>query len=615
MRKSIVLGISALYHDSAACLVIDGEIVAAAQEERFSRIKHDPSFPEQAIGYCLAEGKISKQDIDIVVFYDNPIFTLDRYLKNILAAGDDAQDIVKRGYESMFSDKMWVHKKVNAVLGKRKNREFLVCEHHVSHAASAFFPSPYKQAVIITIDGVGEWATTAIGIGKGSEISMKEELRYPHSLGLLYSAFTYFCGFKVNSGDYKFMGLAPYGEPTYEQVIREKLIDIKEDGSFRLNLEYFDYQYGRAMTNDRFASLFGGPRRENEAEITKREMDIAASAQKVVEDVILRIVRHAKDGYGQGVDNLVLAGGVALNCVANGKIKNSGVFKNIWIQPAAGDAGGALGAALYAAYHYAGMERAVQEKDSQKGSYLGPQYTKKEIADWLAERKYPYHAYEGDALFVQIAESLANEKVLGLFQGRMEFGPRALGNRSIIADARSEEMQVKLNRKIKYRESFRPFAPAVLQEDVGEYFELQDESPYMLIVEDVKKDRQIGCQVQSELRKHKNNMLEVVKQKRSDIPAVTHVDYSARIQTVAAEKNEYFYKVLKTFKEKTGCGVLVNTSFNVRGEPIVCTLQNAYECFMRTDMDALVLENCILYKDEQPEWTENVDWKSLYQLD
>lgn len=614
-KKSTILGISALYHDSAACLIIDGKIIAAAQEERFSRKKHDLSIPEQAIDYCLKEGNIAGQDIDIVVFYDNPFYTLDRYLKNILAAGQDSKDLIERSFDSMFSQKLWIHKEINFILGENPNRKFLVCEHHVSHAASAFYPSPYEQAVIITIDGVGEWATTTIGVGNGANLSIKEELKYPHSLGLLYSAFTYFCGFKVNSGDYKFMGLAPYGEPIYENLIREKLIDIKEDGSFRLNLEYFDFQYGRAMTNEKFADLFGGPRRENETEITKREMDIAASAQKVVEDIILKIVKHAKKCYGKDIDNLALAGGVALNCVANGKIKNSNIFRNIWIQPAAGDAGGALGSALYATYQYAGIKRNVQEGDSQQGSYLGLQYSNEEVVNWLRQKKYPFYEYESSKLYGKIAECLSCEKVVGLFHGRMEFGPRALGNRSIIADARSEEMQVKLNVKIKYRESFRPFAPAVLLEDVSQYFNLKDQSPYMLIVEDIKKERQIAQQVQNELKKYSNNMLEVVKKKRSDVPAITHVDYSARIQTVTREKNEYFYNVIKAYKEKTGCSVIVNTSFNVRGEPIVCTLQNAYDCFMRTGMDVLVLENCILYKNEQPQWNEDIDWQQLYQLD
>lgn len=609
-----ILGISALYHDSAASLIMDNMVIAAAQEERFTRKKHDLSMPVNAIRYCLKEGNITENDIDIVVFYDNPMFTLDRYLKNVLAVGGDSSDLINRNFESMFGKKLWVHKLVNQILGENRNRKFYVCEHHMSHAASAFYMSPYERAVVITLDGVGEWATTTIGVGDKENIEIKKELVFPHSLGLLYSAFTYFCGFKVNSGDYKFMGLAPYGEPVYENLIREKLIDIKEDGSFRLNLEYFDYQHGRAMTNNKFADLFGGPRREPESEITKREMDIAASAQKVIEDIILKLVRYAKREFGNGIDNLTLAGGVALNCVANGKIKNSGIFKNLWIQPAAGDAGGSLGCALYAAYRFGGVKRSIVDGDSQKGSYLGPQYSMEEIEKYLTENNYPYHIYKED-LYQKIAGLLAEEKVIGLFHGRMEFGPRALGNRSIIADARSESMQVRLNIKIKNRESFRPFAPSVLKEDVSDYFELDGESPYMLLVENVVKERRENVNVQEELKRHNGNMLEIVKQKRSDIPAVTHVDYSARIQTVTEEENPYYYNVIKEFKKCTGHSVIVNTSFNVRGEPIVCTPKNAYECFMRTEMDVLVLENCILYKDEQPPYVSAVDWRDLYKLD
>lgn len=610
-----VLGISALYHDAAASVVIDGEIIAAAQEERFTRVKHDLRIPVNAIQYCLEEAGIEKENIDIVVFYDNPLYTLDRFIKNVLAAGNDSRDIIERSFDSMFSDRLWIHKVIDEIIGENPNRKFMVCEHHISHAASAFYPSPYDKAVVITLDGVGEWATTTISVGEGSRLIIKEEMRFPHSVGLLYSAFTYFCGFKVNSGDYKFMGLAPYGEPVYEDIIREELLDIKEDGSFCMNLDYFDFQYGRAMTNHKFEELFGGKRREPETEITKREMDIAASAQKVVEDIILRMVQHAKSAFGEEIDNLVLAGGVALNCVANGKIKNSGIFKHIWIQPAAGDAGGSLGAALYASYQYAGIERIINKDDSQKGSYLGPKYSSEEIEDYLTENHYIYHKMTKELLYKKIAEELADEKVIGLFHGRMEFGPRALGNRSIIADARSDQMQVKLNKKIKYRESFRPFAPSVLREDVSDYFELDDDSPYMLLVENVCEKRRKDVNVQEDLKKYHNNMLEIVKQRRSDIPAVTHVDYSARIQTVKESENPYYYQVIKEFKKLTGCSVIVNTSFNVRGEPIVCTPKNAYECFMRTDMDVLVLEDCMLYKTEQPEWNETEDWQRLYSLD
>lgn len=609
-----ILGISALYHDSAASLVIDGEITAAAQEERFTRIKYDLRMPVNAIQYCLKEGRIAPDDIDMVVFYDNPFLTLDRYMKNILAAGSDAEDIIGRNFETVFGARVWIHKLVDNILGENKKRKFYVCEHHISHAASAYYPSPYSEAVIITLDGVGEWATTTISVGNGRDIAIKEELKFPHSLGLLYSAFTYFCGFKVNSGDYKFMGLAPYGEPVYEGLIKERLIDIKEDGSFCLNMDFFDYQYGRAMVNDKFARLFGGPRREPETQITKREMDIAASAQKVVEEIILRLVKHAKDRFGNGTDNLVLAGGVALNCVANGKIKNSRIFKNIWIQPAAGDAGGSLGCALYGAYQYDSEHTMAKCRESQKGNYLGPAYTMEEVERYLTEINAPYHVYHGE-IYQEIARLLAEEKVIGLFQGRMEFGPRALGNRSIIADPRSEDMQVKLNQKIKFRESFRPFAPSVLGEDVSEYFELDGESPYMLLVENVNERRRIEIHVQDDLKKYNGDMLQIVKQKRSDIPAVTHIDYSARIQTVTWESNLYFYNVINEFKKLTGCSVIVNTSFNVRGEPIVCTPKNAYECFMRTDMDVLVLENCVLYKEEQPPYVETGDWQKVFTLD
>lgn len=609
-----VLGISALYHDSAASLVVDGEIIAAAQEERFTRIKHDFSMPVNAIRFCLEEGKIKSENLDIVVFYDNPFITLDRYMKNILAAGRDSKDVISRSYNSMFGEKIWIHKVINNILGESEKRKFLVCEHHISHAASAFYPSPYEKAVIITLDGVGEWTTTAISIGDGEEIKIKEELHFPHSLGLFYSACTYFCGFKVNAGDYKFMGLAPYGEPVYEELIKECLIDVKEDGSFRLNMEYFDFQYGRAMTNEKFADLFGGPRREPETEITKREMDIAASTQKVLEDVILKLVKHAKDKFGNDIDNLVLAGGVALNCVANGKIKNSRVFENIWIQPASGDAGGSLGCALYGSYQYAKVKRNIKYPDSQKGSYLGPKYSMEEIKACLTEIGGRFHVY-GDEIYQKIAELLAEGKVIGLFQGRMEFGPRALGNRSIIADARSDNMQVKLNKKIKFRESFRPFAPSVMKEDVSDYFDFNGDSPYMLLVGNIAEKRRKGNNLQEDLKKYNENMLEIVKQERSDIPAVTHVDYSARIQTVTKEGNPYYYNVIHEFKKLTGCAVIVNTSFNVRGEPIVCTPQDAYKCFMRTDMDILVLENCILYKEEQLPYMDKEDWRKLYELD
>lgn len=609
----IILGISALYHDSAACITMDGEIIAAASEERFTRKKHDCAFPFKAIAFCLTYAGLKGEDIDVAVYYDNPVYTLERYIDNVISCKADARDLLESKFESVTGDKLWIHKTIHQLLGEKC--KVYVCEHHMSHAASAFYPSPYDKAVILTVDGVGEWATLSIGVGRANKIELCEEIRYPHSLGLLYSAFTYFCGFKVNSGDYKFMGLAPYGKPVYEEVIRRELIDIKEDGSFRLNMKYFDFQYGRAMTNEAFADLFGGKRREPESIITEREMNIAASAQKVTEDILLRIVRHAKKEYGQDTDNLVMAGGVALNCVANGKILDSQIFKNIWIQPAAGDAGGSLGAALYAYYHHFDRERRVERHDAQKGSYLGPSYENDAIEHFLAEKSYPYRKYEDDVLFKTIAQEMADGKIIGCFHGRMEFGPRALGNRSIIADPANEEMQTRLNLKIKFRESFRPFAPSVLYEDVADYFELDRESPYMLLVEKVRKERRIEQNIEQDLKENGDNMLEVVRKKRSDIPAVTHVDYSARIQTVTEESNPYYYHIINEFKKLTGCGVIVNTSFNVRGEPIVCTLRDAYECFMRTEMDLLVMENCVLKKEEQPQFDDTEDWRTKYALD
>ncbi len=613
----IILGISGLYHDSAAALVVDGEIIAAAQEERFTRKKHDPSFPTCAAKYCLDEARIAPTDIDYIVFYDNPFLTLDRYMKNLLALGEKSEDLICAGFHPLFSKRLWIHNLVVQEIGlpPEAKAKFLVTKHHISHAASAFYPSPFAESVVITLDGVGEWTTLSIGIGKGNHLELKEEIRYPHSIGLLYSAFTYFCGFKVNSGDYKFMGLAPYGQPKYCNVLKENIIDIKEDGSFALNLEYFDYQKGRTMINEaKLSELFDGGRRMPESVITQREMDIAASVQLVTEEVILKIARHAKEAYGQGLDSLVMAGGVALNCVANGKLLKSGIFKNIWIQPAAGDAGGALGAALYVYYEMLGRERHVDGRhDSQKGSYLGPQYSGEEIKSFCGTHAYPYH--EAKDIAETAASLLAEEKVVGLFCGRMEFGPRALGGRSILADPRSEYMQSRLNLKIKYRESFRPFAPSVLREDVSNYFELDQDSPYMLLCANVDAGHCVDFDLQSCLAKSDGDMLPVVNMKRSDIPAVTHVDYSARIQTVDGSYNSIYYDIIRDFKEKTGCPVIINTSFNVRGEPIVCTPEDAYRCFMRTEMDVLILENLVLYKEEQPEFCDVDDWRNEYELD
>lgn len=612
-----ILGISALYHDSAAALIRDGEIIAAAQEERFTRKKHDASIPKNAMAYCLQEGKIEARDLDAVVFYDDPLLTLDRYMKNILALGKNSQDMIKHNFQNMFAKRLWIHELLQQALGLDDwgKIKFYVLKHHLSHAASAFYPSPFDKALILTMDGVGEWTTLSIGIGSGSKIELKSELRYPHSLGLLYSAFTYFCGFKVNSGDYKFMGLAPYGKPIYCDKIRENIIDVKEDGSFRLNLVYFDYQNGRTMINEeKMAALFGGKRRTPETAITKREMDIAASVQQVTEEIILKIAKSAKEKYAPDIENIVLAGGVALNCVANGKLLASGMFKEIWIQPAAGDAGGALGAALYLYHHVLGNKRETDGvHDKQKGSYLGPKFSEAEIKAYLEERHYPYHVQENTAKTA--AKLLAEENIIGLYQGRMEFGPRALGNRSIIADARSQEMQSKLNLKIKFRESFRPFAPSVLRERISDYFELSAASPYMLLCADVKKERRLPFDVADFLDKAEMDMLPVVRAARSDIPAVTHVDYSARIQSVDGRENKRYYEIIKEMENLTGCGVIVNTSFNVRGEPIVCTPEDAYRCFMRSDMDVLIMEDFVLYKEEQPKWQEQGDWRDEYELD
>ncbi len=613
-----ILGVSALYHDSAACIIKDGEIIAAAQEERFSRVKHDSSIPVEAINYCIREARITCEQLEAVVYYDQPIFTLDRFLQNTIALGAESSDLIHFTYKSIFAQKLWIHKLIFDVVGRLgKSNKLLVAKHHISHAASAFYPSPYEKAVIITVDGVGEWTTTAIGIGHGSKIQLLEEIQYPHSLGLFYSAFTYFCGFKVNSGDYKFMGLAPYGTPEYYQLIKDHMIDIKEDGSYRLNLAFFDFYKGKTMINEsRFSELFSGGRRRPESRITQREMNIAASVQKIVEEIIILMARHAKNKYGDGIDHLVMAGGVALNCVANGKLQKENIFKNIWIQPAAGDAGGAVGAALYAYYEMFGGKRVVNSVDSQKGSLLGPCFSNADIKGFLIGNKYSFHEFDTDEeCLAEAARLAADEKIVGLFRGRMEFGPRALGNRSIIADCRSPYMQSRINMSIKYRESFRPFAPIVLAEKSYEYFDLECESPYMLKVGNVHKERREPFDLKELLELYGGDMLKVVSEPRSDIPAVTHVDYSARIQSVDKFRNPGLYFLLETYERLTGYGVLVNTSFNVRGEPIVCSPFDAYKCFMRTDMDILVLENFILYKEEQPVFDEECDWREQYELD
>lgn len=610
-----ILGISALYHDSAASLCCDGTIVAAASEERFTRKKADASLPVNAIAYCLSCIDGGKEAIDAVVYYDNPILTLDRWLTQCIWVSPQNEKVIEKTYKGMFSDKIWIHDRLEDIVGTLgKYGKLLVCEHHISHAASAFYPSPFEEAAIVTLDGVGEWATTTIGYGKKEEIKLLREIKFPNSLGLLYSAFTYFCGFKVNFGEYKLMGLAPYGEPVYYQCIIENLIDIKEDGSFLLNLDYFAYMTEQVMTGKTFENLFGMPRRIPEQRITKPYMDLAASIQKVIEEVVYKIVKYARELTGS--EYLVMAGGIALNCVANGKIQRSGLFKDIWIQPAAGDAGCAIGSALYAEYSFYKGKRKIDSNDSQKGSYLGPYFSNGQIKAFLEEGNCIYHYYECSDLFPKIARWLAEDKVIGIFNGKMEFGPRALGGRSIIANPMASQMQAKLNLKIKYRESFRPFAPAVLEESASKYFDIITDSPYMLMVADVKEELRYEPDFNKKISSEEDiDMLQLINQKRSTIPAVTHVDYSARVQTVNASRNPYFYQIIKAFEEETGCGVIVNTSFNVRGEPIVCTPQDAYICFMHTDMDVLVLENFVLIKEEQPLLLEDSDWRDEYELD
>jgi len=612
-----ILGVSAFYHDSAACLVRDGQILAAAQEERFTRRKHDPRFPINAIRYCLREGKISLGDLECVVFYDKPMLKFERLLETYLA-------FAPRGLRSFITAmpvwlkeklllKQLLQKEIRSISETSKSDRqppLLFGEHHESHAASAFFPSPYPSAAVLCLDGVGEWATTSAWVGKDNKLTPLWEIPFPHSIGLLYSAFTYYTGFKVNSGEYKVMGLAPYGKPVYVQTIYDELIDIKPDGTFRLNMDYFDYCTGLKMTNSRFEKLFGGPAREPESPLTQREMDLARSIQVVTEEVTLRLARtmHAETG----MDYLCMAGGVALNCVGNGRILKEGPFKGIWIQPAAGDAGGALGAALSAWHQMFGKPRhANGNQDSMRGSFLGPQFSDNEIRRFLETQGASYVRLNDDELYERIADDLANGKVVGWFRGRMEFGPRALGGRSIIGDARNTSMQSVMNLKIKYRESFRPFAPSVLRERVSQYFDMDADSPYMLLVARVREDRCIApTGKSSELWG-----IDLLNVPRSDIPAITHIDYSARIQTVHEETNPSYYRLLKAFEAKTGCGVIVNTSFNVRGEPIVGSPQDAYRCFMRTEMDVLVLENFVCDKHRQQPLVEDSEWRKEFVLD
>ena len=602
-----ILGISCFYHDSAACLVAGGDIVAAAQEERFSRKKHDPRFPINAIKSCLKEAGITIEDVDHLVYYDKPFLTFERLLMSYFT-------VAPKGLRSWLEAMpLWLGQKLNIVNVIRKETGYkgdvLFTEHHEAHAASAFYPSPFNEAAILTMDGVGEWATASYGFGKGKDITLLKELHFPDSLGLLYSAFTYFTGFRVNSGEYKLMGLAPYGEPKYKNLILTDLVDLKEDGSIRLNLSYFDFLGGVRMTNKRFSKLFGGPPRKPETELTQREMDIAASIQSVTEEVVMKMARQVHKETNQ--KNLCLAGGVALNCVANGRVLREGPFENIWIQPAAGDAGGALGAALSVWHRYLGNDRANPSgSDSQRGSYLGPSFSNEEVKAFFENKGYPYHSLNSNDRPRIIAEQIALGKIVGYMAGRMEFGPRALGARSILGDPRLEDTQTVMNLKIKYRESFRPFAPSVLEEKASEYFEIDRPSPYMLLVADVKEGRRLP-----QPSKDGMPMLERLKVKRSGIPAVTHLDYSARLQSVNSKDKLDYHAVISEFEKLTGCAVIVNTSFNVRGEPIICTPEDAYRCFMRTEMDVLVVEDFILFKEEQPPWKEKGDWQSELELD
>ncbi|HQR68242.1 MAG TPA: carbamoyltransferase [Thermoanaerobaculia bacterium] len=644
-----ILGLSAYYHDSAACLLVDGRVVAAAQEERFTRKKHDAGFPARAARYCLEAGGLAATDLDAVAFYDKPLLKFERLFETYL-------DYAPRGFGSFqkamplwLTNRLWMQEEIHRELGT--TARILFGDHHESHAASAFFPSPFEEAAILTMDGVGEWATSSLGVGRGNTIDLLSELRFPHSIGLLYSAFTYFCGFRVNSGEYKLMGLAPYGEPRYADAIREKLVHVCDDGSIRLNMEYFEYPSRLRMTGAGFERLFGGPAREAESKLTQREMDLAASIQEVTEEIVLKMARHVRKTTDARY--LCLAGGVALNCVANGRLLREGTFDDLWVQPAAGDAGGAVGAALAVWHRYLGMPRESAEKrgtwrpgnspkrgnedggaaarveasgsaagtvsanalppyeDGMSGAFLGPSFHSEEISSWLSSRSFPFRTVAREALPDAVAALLSEEKVVGFLQGRMEFGPRALGGRSILGDPRSPRMQSVMNLKIKFRESFRPFAPSVLREEVSKWFEIDADSPYMLLVADVARP------LRREMTGAEKALwgIEKLNVPRSSIPAVTHVDYSARLQTVRREANPLYYDVLAAFFRKTGCPVLVNTSFNVRGEPIVCTPEDAYRCFMRTAMDALVLENHLLLREEQPPWTEGDDWQKTFALD
>jgi carbamoyltransferase len=650
-QSTYILGVSAFYHDSAACLVADGEIIAAAQEERFTRIKHDHNFPVNAARYCLREAGITAADLAHVGFYDKPLLKFDRLLETYLDYAPFGFRSFLKSMPLWIKEKLWMPDLIRTEMGKadgeadeRKAKKagkkfewkLLFGDHHESHAASAFYPSPFEEAAILTIDGVGEWATSSMGIGRGNDITLLKELRFPDSLGLLYSAFTYYTGFRVNSGEYKVMGLAPYGEPKYVGLIKDKLAEVRDDGSIRMNHEFFSYSQGLRMTNTAFDRIFGGRPRQAESKISQREMDLARSIQVITEEVMLKMVQHVH--RETGLKKLCMAGGVALNCVANGRILREGPFEDIWIQPAAGDAGGAIGIALAIWHRYLENARLSAERagtwksnprlspgdhapdahatmppydDGMKGSYLGPRDTVEEIEDFLRAKNLSYKKYSREDLPGVVADLLASEKIIGLHQGRMEFGPRALGGRSIIGDARSPAMQSVMNLKIKYRESFRPFAPSVMREHVSEWFDLDNDSPYMLLVADVKPAHRRKMTAEEE----RLFGIEKLNVARSEIPAVTHVDYSARIQTVRRETNPLYWEILEAFRRRTGCPLIVNTSFNVRGEPIVCTPEDSYRCFMRTEMDYLVLENCVLDKKDQPSFIEKQDWRRKFKLD
>lgn len=610
-----ILGISAFYHDSAACLLKDGEIIAAAQEERFTRKKHDASFPYHATQYCLKEAKISASQIDNVVFYEKPFVKFERLLETYLAFAPKGFTSFAKAMPIWIKDKLFqksaLIKELKFTLGEEINwrARLLFSEHHLSHAASAFYPSPFESAAILTLDGVGEWTTTSLALGKSNNLKVMKEIHFPHSLGLLYSAFTYYTGFKVNSGEYKVMGLAPYGEPRYADLIRKNLITVADDGSFQLDMSYFNYATGLTMTNKKFDVLFGGPPRASEAELTQREMDLAASIQKVTEDIVIQLAKDIAKETGE--KNLCLAGGVALNCVTNGILLREKIFDNIWIQPAAGDAGGALGAALSIWYLHHNKERVIStERDAMKGAYLGPEFSNDEIEAELKECGAVYKKFSYNDFIHQVATVLSDGKAVGWMQGRMEFGPRALGGRSIIADPRSSVMQKQLNLKVKYRESFRPFAPSILNEDLSDWFEHESESPYMLLVAGVQKDKRRTMTADEEALFGINKL----NIPRSSVPAITHVDYSARIQTVHADTNPLYHAMISKFKEKTGCPLVVNTSFNVRGEPIICTTTDAFKCFMGTELDVLAVGNYLLFKEEQDEALKE-NYEQRYELD